>query len=230
MTSKVNSDLYAASPLGGLAGSFALNKRNLSPASYAAAAAVQQQQQQQAAAVRVQDDNNDERELERVHLRVQEMRWTCAEETYIDRGDNGQLSLWYPATITHTIDERSPLYSFMQLPYVAASLKEGPSTMFGSARSDDSRVHPPSLGANTPDAKRHRFQLVAVFDATEMESGSTITAKHTYTTVDIVAHYKFSDRLVHMQPESGEVMLDFHYFNALLPVDLIELSTTDSEM
>jgi hypothetical protein len=229
MTSKANSALYMASPLGDMAGSFAdpaFNKRTLSPTSMAAA-----MQNAQKGAVRVADHDADEdREMERVHLRVQEMRWTCAEESYLDRGDSGQLSLWFPVTITHTIDERSPLWPFMQLPYVAASLKEGPTSVFGSARSDDSSVHPPSLGANNPDTAHHRFQLVAVFDATEMESGSTITAKRTYTTVDMVAHYKFSDRLVHMQPENGEVMLDFHYFNALLPVDLIELSTTDSEM
>lgn len=225
MTSKTNSDLYAASPNVGMAGSFAgpaLNKRVLSPAPMAALRA-------DSGAVRVHDEEEGEQEMERVHLRVQEMRWTCAEETYLDHGDSGQLSLWYPATITHTIDERSPLYAFMQQPAVAASLREGPGTFFNSARSEDSSVHPTSL-QNGPDSARHRFQLVAVFDATEMESGSTITAKRTYTTVDIVAHYKFSDRLVHMQPENGEVMLDFHYFNALLPMDLIELSTTDSDL
>ena len=211
VTSKQNSGLYGASPLAGAVGSFtgpALNK----------------------SALRVPDSDDEDREIERVHLRVQELRWTCAEEAYLDRGDSGQLSLWYPVAISHVIDERSPLYSFVQLPYIAASLKEGPAMVLGSARSDDSSVHPPSLGTNSPEAARHRFQLVAVFDATEMESGSTITAKRTYTTVDIVAHYKFSDRLVHMQQDSGEVMLDFHYFNALLPVDLIELSTTGSEM
>ncbi|KPA77538.1 hypothetical protein ABB37_06917 [Leptomonas pyrrhocoris] len=227
VTSKQNSALYAASPLTAAAGSF--SGPGFHKQAVAAAAAVLQ--------VPDEDSGNGDRGMERVHLRVQEMRWTCAEESYVDHGDSGQLSLWYPVNITHTIDERSPLYSFMQLPFVAASLKEGPSMVFGSARSDDSSVHPPSLGAAAAnndksrlDAAHHRFQLVAVFDATEMESGSTITAKHTYTTVDIVAHYRFSERLVHMQPSSGEVMLDFHYFNALLPADLIELSTTDSDL
>lgn len=226
MTSKANSDLYAASPIANLAGSFAGpagNKRVVSPATMPALRA-------DSGTVRVHDEDDAEHEMERVHLRVQEMRWACAEESYLDHGDSGQLSLWYPATITHTIDERSPLYAFMQQPVVAASLREGLGAVFsGSTRSEESSVHPASLQKG-PNSARHRFQLVAVFDATEMESGSTITAKHTYTTVDIVAHYKFSDRLVHMQPESGEVMLDFHYFNALLPIDLIELSTTDSDL
>ncbi|KPI86396.1 hypothetical protein ABL78_4547 [Leptomonas seymouri] len=229
MTSRQNSGLYGASPVGGMGGSFpdpSGNARVFSAESVAAAAAVQG-----AGAVQVPDRDDDD-EMERVHLRVREIRWTCAEETYLDRGDSGQLSLWYPATIIHTIDERSPLHNFMNLPFVAASLKEGPSSVLGSACSDDRGVHPPSLGTGSSTdtyAAHHRFQLVAVFDATEMESGSTITAKHTYTTVDIVAQYKFSDRLVHMHPGSGEVMLDFHYFNALLPMDLVELSTTDSE-
>ncbi|KAG5485484.1 hypothetical protein LSCM1_07569 [Leishmania martiniquensis] len=157
--------------------------------------------------------------MERMHLCVQEMRWTCAGETYLDRGESGQLSLWYPAEILHIIDERSPLRRFLELPHVAASLCSGSSSAEVPSRS--------MCRVTTP---QRRFQIVAVFDATDMESGSAITAKRTYTTEDIVAHYKFSDRLVHVHPESNEVMLDFHYFNALLPVNLLEPSTTDSDM
>lgn len=164
-------------------------------------------------------DEDDGNALERVRLRVQEMRWTCAEESYLDRGDSGQLSLWYPVNITHTIDERSPLHPFMELPSVAASL---------SGASGVAEV--PSAWTRRAEVALQRFQIVAVFDATEMESGSTITAKRTYTTADIAAHYKFSDRLVHIQADSSEVVLDFHYFNALLPVDLVEPSTTDSDL
>ncbi|GET86301.1 hypothetical protein, conserved [Leishmania tarentolae] len=164
-------------------------------------------------------NKDDGRALERVHLCVHEMRWTCAGEMYLDHGERGQLSLWYPADIIHSIDERSPLRPFLELPHVAASL-----------RNDTASAEALAQFACRADLVRQRFQIVAVFEATEMESGSTITAKRTYTNEDIVAHYKFSDRLVHMHPESSEVMLDFHYFNALLPVDLVEPSTTDSDM
>ncbi|CAG9569663.1 conserved hypothetical protein [Leishmania major strain Friedlin] len=157
--------------------------------------------------------------MERVHLCVHEMRWTCAGETYLDRGERGQLSLWYPADIIHIIDERSPLRPFLELPHVAASLGSG-----GAAANALSGF--PSRA----DLVRQHFQIVAVFDATEMETGSTITAKRTYANEDIVAHYKFSDRLVHVHPESSEVLLDFHYFNALLPMNLVEPSTTESDM
>lgn len=162
------------------------------------------------------DDGN---VMERVHLCIHEMRWTCAGETYLDRGERGQLSLWYPADIIHIIDERSPLHPFLERPQVAASL--GSSCASAEAMSGFAR---------RTDLVRQHLQIVAVFDATEMESGSTITAKRTYTNEDIVAHYKFSDRLVHMHPESSEVLLDFHYFNALLPVHLVEPSTTESDM
>ncbi|CAC9453862.1 conserved hypothetical protein [Leishmania infantum JPCM5] len=157
--------------------------------------------------------------MERVHLCVHEMRWTCAGETYLDRGERGQLSLWYPADIIHIIDERSPLRPFLELPHVAASLGSG-------GASADALYGFPSRA----DLVRQHFQIVAVFDATEMETGSAITTKRTYTNEDIVAHYKFSDRLVHVHPESSEVLLDFHYFNALLPVNLVEPSTTESDM
>ncbi|KAG5506589.1 hypothetical protein JIQ42_06841 [Leishmania sp. Namibia] len=157
--------------------------------------------------------------MQRVHLCVEEMRWTCAGETYLDRGESGQLSLWYPAEIIHIIDERSPLHPFLEPPHVAASLCSGGS----------SAEVPCGLACRADIPQRH-FQIVAVFDATEMESGSAITAKRTYTTENIVAHYRFSDRLVHMHPETNEVLLDFHYFNALLPMSLVEPSTTDSDM
>ncbi|KAG5484588.1 hypothetical protein CUR178_07179 [Leishmania enriettii] len=157
--------------------------------------------------------------MQRVHLCVEEMRWTCAGETYLDRGESGQLSLWYPAEIIHTIDERSPLHPFLEPPHVAASLCSGGSS-----------AEVPCGSTCRADIPQRHFQIVAVFDATEMDSGSNITAKRTYTTENIVAHYRFSDRLVHMHPETNEVLLDFHYFNALLPMSLVEPSTTESDM
>ncbi|KAG5510554.1 hypothetical protein JKF63_06851 [Porcisia hertigi] len=158
--------------------------------------------------------------MERVHISMQEMRWTCAGEKYLDHGESGELSLWYPANIIHVVDERSPLYPFLDQPHVAASLGSG-----------GGYAEVPSWPAPRADhLTRQRFQIVAVFDATEMESGSTITAKHTYTADDILAHYKFSDRLVHMHPDSSKVILDFHYFNALMPANLNEPSTTDSDL
>ncbi|CAJ1018013.1 hypothetical protein Q4I32_001473 [Leishmania shawi] len=157
--------------------------------------------------------------MERVHLCVREMRWTCAGERYLDHGESGQLSLWYPTEIIHIIDERSPLHPFLELPHVAASLGSGGTS-----------AEVPSTFASRADVVRAHFQIVAVFDATEMESGSTITAKRTYTSEEIITHYKFSDRLVHIHSQSNEVMLDFHYFNSLLPVDLVEPSTTESDV
>uniref|UniRef100_A0A0A9ZFB9 Inward rectifier potassium channel irk-1 n=1 Tax=Lygus hesperus TaxID=30085 RepID=A0A0A9ZFB9_LYGHE len=74
----------------------------------------------------------------------------------------------------------------------------------------------------------HKFQIIAVFNATEMETGATIMATHTYITTDIIAHYKFSNKLVHMHPLGLDVHLDYHYFNALLPITAQESSTSSS--
>lgn len=177
------------------------------------------------------DEEEEEASMERAYLRVQEMRWTCAEETYLDHGSSGQLSLWYPATILHTIDERSPLFSFMELPNIASAL--GSATVMSESQAGRAGRNGSSPWNRTDDglsaSSAYRFQIVAVFDATDMDSGATIMTKHTYTTIDIATHFKFSDKLVYIQPESSEVLLDYHYFNALLPIDLVEPSTTDTD-
>lgn len=146
-------------------------------------------------------DDEDDTSMQRVHINTSELRWVCAEESYL-ASTAGDLSLWYPATITHIIDERSPLYRFL-VPAAASLPTERPTS-------------------------RSRFQIIAAYDAIEMESGAPIMAKNTYMAADIVTHHKFSTKLVYMKPYSSEVLLDYHYFNQVLPVTAVESSTTDS--
>ncbi|ORC86006.1 uncharacterized protein TM35_000311920 [Trypanosoma theileri] len=164
-------------------------------------------------------NSGDADDFERVCIRVEEVRWTCSEERYLEARE-GQLSLWFPVNITHTIDRQSPLYR-----YIEGNREENPfmsSTPLTSPRGGK------TLAGKKGDSMRS-FQLVATFDATEMESGATITAKRTYTMSDIVAHYRFSNKMVRMKPDSNEVRIDYHYFNEMLPITAVESSTTESD-
>ncbi|CCW62194.1 unnamed protein product [Phytomonas sp. EM1] len=154
------------------------------------------------------------RPIKQVKLNVVELRWTCPEEKFLDKGGR-QLSLWYPGTICHVIDERSPLYRFMNVPLNSSSL-------VSSTDVDEYSSHTCSVAwMDVPEC----FQIVAVFDAIEMESGATIMAKHAYTFTDILRNYKFSGNLTHVHNESAEVHLDYHHFNVVVPLVGDELSS-----
>ncbi|EPY16963.1 hypothetical protein AGDE_16513 [Angomonas deanei] len=175
-------------------------------------------------------------DFKRVRLSVSELRWLCAEETYLEK-DSDQLSLWYPSTITHTIDERSPLYHFLNLPRLTALVLGDTTSPVGDGTGkreldyDAINEINKSSGPNYQGQQlnSNRFQIVAVFDATEMESGAVIVSKKTYNTTNIVTHYRFSSKLVHIKPISNQVLLDYHYFNALVPNMTIENSSSDSD-
>ncbi|RNF09360.1 oligoribonuclease [Trypanosoma rangeli] len=160
------------------------------------------------------DSNEDYDGFERVSICVEELRWECPNERYVE-ARQGQLALWVPVSITHVIDRHSPLYRYM-----------------GHAGADDAEpatmMQPGAAGWATNSLCS--FQIVATFDATEMESGANIMAKRTYTAHDIVAHYQFSNKMVLVRPGSREVLVDYHYFNEMLPVPTGEYVATDKDV
>ncbi|KEG08352.1 hypothetical protein DQ04_07391010 [Trypanosoma grayi] len=182
------------------------------------------------------DGTDEADDFERVRICVEEVRWCCSEERYLE-ARQGQLSLWFPVSITHTIDRQSPLYRYMERekpgsPTLGSSRSTaGTSTAKAAAAAAAATAAGGGGGGRGAAASTspRSFQIVATFDATDMDSGATITAKRTYTVTDIVAHYRFSNKLVRMRPGSSEVLLDYHYFNEMLPVTAVESSTTDSD-
>ncbi|RNF23951.1 uncharacterized protein Tco025E_02688 [Trypanosoma conorhini] len=165
------------------------------------------------------DSNEDDDGFEGVDIRVEELRWTCPNERYLE-ARQGQLSLWVPVSITHVIDRRSPLYRYL-----------GHEGADDAAPSSQTLLAEPAAATATTrtTGSLHSFQIVATFDATEMESGATIMAKRTYTANDIVAHYRFSNKVVLMRPGSREVLVDYHYFNELLPAPTRSSAAADGD-
>ncbi|SCU68509.1 uncharacterized protein TEOVI_000911000 [Trypanosoma equiperdum] len=158
--------------------------------------------------------NSPESALKQVSIQVEELRWTCSGEKHLD-GRDGRLLLWFPVDITHTINRYSPLYRYVKHNMTNSlctlnSLQVASPAIPQEAISEEERR--PAATAAFPCS----FQLVVIFDATEMESGRHISARHTYAADDIIKHYRFSNKVVRMSPEKREVLVDYHYFNEML--------------
>ncbi|EAN93250.1 hypothetical protein C3747_128g11 [Trypanosoma cruzi] len=168
---------------------------------------------------------NHEDGFERVSIHVEELRWTSSNEQYLE-ARQGQLSLWFPVSITHFIDRRSPLFRYVD------QEKMDPAMLLSQSLSSASPTLKTTGEKGNTIGSLRSFQIVATFDATEMESGATIVAKRTYTLNDIITHYRFSNKMVQMRPGSNEVLIDYHYFNEMIPVSGMEptyTSTSESD-
>nr|CCC95806.1 unnamed protein product [Trypanosoma congolense IL3000] len=151
-----------------------------------------------------------------VSIRVEELSWSCSEEKHTN-GQDGRLLLWFPVNITHTINRYSPLYRYMKnnaLCHTAAppgtSQLESCSTASpkGKGNSDSGTVCP------------FNFQLVVMFDASETDIGRSLTARHTYSAEEIIKHYRFSNKVIRVAPDKSEIVVDYHYFNEMVPDSL----------
>ncbi|EKF26801.1 hypothetical protein MOQ_009493 [Trypanosoma cruzi marinkellei] len=178
-----------------------------------------------AAGVAVGGSHEDADGFERVNIHVEELRWTSSNEQYLE-ARQGQLSLWFPVSITHFIDRRSPLFRYVD------QEKMDPAMLLSQSLSSASPTMKTTGEKGNTTGSLRSFQIVATFDATEMESGATIVAKRTYTLNDIITHYRFSNKMVQMRPGSNEVLIDYHYFNEMIPVSGMEptyTSTSESD-
>ncbi|CCW69528.1 unnamed protein product [Phytomonas sp. Hart1] len=144
--------------------------------------------------------------IQQVKLRVVELQWSCSEEEFLDK-ENRQLSLWYPSTICHVVDKHSPLYRFFYNQVKNSSFSS-------STDKDKHSLDTSSTLIGLPEF----FQIVAVFDGIETESGATIMEKHAYTSIDILRNYKFSNNLMNMHTESSEIHLNYNFFNVVYPI------------
>ncbi|KAG8346995.1 hypothetical protein TRVL_02182 [Trypanosoma vivax] len=154
-------------------------------------------------------------DFEQVRICVKELQWTCNEEKHVD-GGNGELLLWFPVTIVHTIDVHSPLYKLMDFHCTSSEFLINPQSQLPCS---NQTAEGPNLGAPSGafGPNRPSFQLVATLDAVDVESGAPITAKRTYNTSDIVKFYRFSNKMMRVPCGESEVLVDYHYFNEMLP-------------
>lgn len=130
----------------------------------------------------------------RAQTSIEELEWSCEEEKKLpERGSSTRdrsLLLWYPGTITHQINGKSPLHAYFH-------------SIFASEAAE---VEPPYV---IP------FQLIAVYEAVEQSSGGLICGRKVYTPQSIQQSKRFSRQLIRVDPSTAKVNVDFYFFNAL---------------
>lgn len=167
-------------------------------------------------------DEDDEDEVP-LSVRIEELPWACDEEIPLP-GCQGDLNLWFPATINHIIDVDSPLYyvitgkprptqgglyhaghrHFMHsndVPHrshAAAAAAAGNLGSTGKGKRGDMGA---SLQSNIG---QQSFQIVAVFEATDSATSTIIQSKHVYTPDNLIAHYHFAAETLMSQKRAKE--------------------------
>lgn len=164
-------------------------------------------------------------QLDEAHVRLYAVRHsdnfqTCAMRLeHPDDSLGGMLFLSLPQTIVHRIDPWSPLFpggcegsdpsSAARFPNVV----ERQSDVESGGRAVGGRVPPPpSRAVLSEHLKKSEFEILCLVEGTDTVSSSTLQARHSYTSDDLLYHASFKKCVTQ---EDGTCVVDFNKFHEI---------------